>query len=907
MTASVIAEIGFKINTSQLAAANKELTDSANAVNRVGDEMKRLRAANDTTFNKMKTESTAVANSFKFVKAGVIAITAAFVAAAGSVGLFAVALGRTASELEQMNNDAVKLGITTEEFSQMAIMADNAGIAVSQLSQGMETLGSKAAEAAAKGSGKVFDTLEAIGVSAKELAALKPEQQMALLSDAIQGFNSSSQLTIAKKLGIVELLPLLKQGSDELKRMQEEASKFGITSAQVAVFDKLDNAFDTLANKAAFAGRALQEGMAPAATKVAGAFGKMFENDAQWKDFGRVLSEVVAPSLEAVAKAGVVVANNLNTISAVIKSVELAVTTVFKGMAFAATAFVLYFFSATKSIAEGAARWAASFRVIPEQFNDLLNGLKRTFSNIVKLATDTGTAIITGFKKGLSGEGISESIRQEFSKIDGTINGFDFSKSVQKSIELTNADKEKIAAGFQPGFGFGQTTDFLGDWAATDAADQKAALAEIKTLWNGIEIAKVQANDSAKDEQATNNLQQLEIATNKAVQAVKDYNSELANSKVILEQMKIAGQQVGATVDSVATAQTLATEALKLGVVYTDGIQANEQAILNTINEKINVERAINTELLKQQETRKNIAAAAEVENINRNAQIEAARARAAETKSDASVFDSGAFEAGPDKAVELEKIFVLQEEALARERDLRKQYAEEEIRDKELLEAEKARIDSVYNAQAAAMEEEQARQRKAIQQQEVSDRLNVATDLFGRLADVAKAGGKKMAIVAKAAALAQATISGATAVLKALELGPIYGPPAAAIMAGLVGAQIGIIAATPLAKGGVLDSPQIVGTVGGNPALAGEAGPEAVLPLARGKDGKLGVQMNGGGSGGNTYNFNTVVNGNNGNGQDSQQLAQQIANAQREMIRQELGEQQRSGNILNPSISKVF
>jgi len=51
----------------------------------------------------------------------------------------------------------------------------------------------------------------------------------------------------------------------------------------------------------------------------------------------------------------------------------------------------------------------------------------------------------------------------------------------------------------------------------------------------------------------------------------------------------------------------------------------------------------------------------------------------------------------------------------------------------------------------------------------------------------------------------------------------------------------------TPFAKGGVVASPTYFGTNGGL-GLMGEAGAEAVLPLARGADGRLGVAAGGGG-----------------------------------------------------------
>ena len=52
---------------------------------------------------------------------------------------------------------------------------------------------------------------------------------------------------------------------------------------------------------------------------------------------------------------------------------------------------------------------------------------------------------------------------------------------------------------------------------------------------------------------------------------------------------------------------------------------------------------------------------------------------------------------------------------------------------------------------------------------------------------------------------------------------------------------------ARPFAKGGVVDSPTFF-AAGGGANVAGEAGPEGILPLKRGGDGSLGVQVHGGG-----------------------------------------------------------
>jgi hypothetical protein len=62
----------------------------------------------------------------------------------------------------------------------------------------------------------------------------------------------------------------------------------------------------------------------------------------------------------------------------------------------------------------------------------------------------------------------------------------------------------------------------------------------------------------------------------------------------------------------------------------------------------------------------------------------------------------------------------------------------------------------------------------------------------------------------------------------------------------------------TPFASGGVVSSPSLFGMRGGL-GLMGEAGPEAIMPLKRGRDGKLGVASSGG-SVTNIYNVSAGV-----------------------------------------------
>lgn len=60
-----------------------------------------------------------------------------------------------------------------------------------------------------------------------------------------------------------------------------------------------------------------------------------------------------------------------------------------------------------------------------------------------------------------------------------------------------------------------------------------------------------------------------------------------------------------------------------------------------------------------------------------------------------------------------------------------------------------------------------------------------------------------------------------------------------------------------PFASGGVIGTPSYFPLVGGGVGLAGEAGPEAIMPLARGPDGRLGVR---GGDSGAATTVNVTI-----------------------------------------------
>lgn len=148
---------------------------------------------------------------------------------------------------------------------------------------------------------------------------------------------------------------------------------------------------------------------------------------------------------------------------------------------------------------------------------------------------------------------------------------------------------------------------------------------------------------------------------------------------------------------------------------------------------------------------------------------------------------------------------------------------------------------------------ETQLSQRASELRAEMQD-LNRLADAFGQKLVTSLAGavihGRKLSDVFRGLALSLAN----QALSMALKpLGQVLG----GLFANARGNVISAGRVTPFATGGVVNSPVLFPLRGGT-GLMGEAGPEAIMPLSRGRDGKLGVRMGGAAAAQVTINIST-------------------------------------------------
>jgi phage-related minor tail protein len=140
-------------------------------------------------------------------------------------------------------------------------------------------------------------------------------------------------------------------------------------------------------------------------------------------------------------------------------------------------------------------------------------------------------------------------------------------------------------------------------------------------------------------------------------------------------------------------------------------------------------------------------------------------------------------------------------------------------------------------------------------QQNNLASTANGFGSAMTRAFTQATAGGKQLDSVLQSLALRVSSL----AVSQAFK--PIANSLATGITGGLTGLFNGIFgtspafgsgAIKPFASGGVIGTPTYFPLSSGGLGLAGEAGPEAIVPLSRGSDGRLGIAMSGAGQAAN-------------------------------------------------------
>lgn len=156
--------------------------------------------------------------------------------AAAGTALFAVAKS-TADFGEEALKTSQRLGTTVEITTALQYAAHMADVPIGTLEKGLKTL-AQAAVQASSGSGDGAKLFTQLGLSATDATGkMKPLDQLFLeLQDRLNGTRSQAEFLDAgtKALGksFLEMVPLVRQGSDATKAAMEDAKRLGVVLGQ---------------------------------------------------------------------------------------------------------------------------------------------------------------------------------------------------------------------------------------------------------------------------------------------------------------------------------------------------------------------------------------------------------------------------------------------------------------------------------------------------------------------------------------------------------------------------------------------------------------------------------------------------------------------------------------------------
>ena len=180
---------------------------------------------------------------------------------------------KTSDELQKLSQTT---GISTEGLSRLRFAAEQSGTSLDTVVKAQRRLAANSVDAA-NGIGDARQAFTDLGIDVKALADLNPEAQFEVLADAIASVeNPTQRLAYAQDLlgrSGAELLPLLRGGSDGLRRLGEQAERTGNILSQRTADQaaRVNDTMNELRHTVAGLGQTIFEGLLPSLQSAADA------------------------------------------------------------------------------------------------------------------------------------------------------------------------------------------------------------------------------------------------------------------------------------------------------------------------------------------------------------------------------------------------------------------------------------------------------------------------------------------------------------------------------------------------------------------------------------------------------------------------------------------------------------
>lgn len=175
-------------------------------------------------------------------------------------------------ELRRM---AAQLGASVEGLSALQYAAGQSGVEIDDLKGAMEELNIRMGEAVQDGTGPLAESFKKLGLDAKELAKLKPEERFLKVAQAISQIqNEADRGFLADEIfggDAFKILPLLLQGEAGIQSLMDKARELGVVMSEedAAAADELSTSLNDLEQQTDALGRTVGVALLPMANDFA--------------------------------------------------------------------------------------------------------------------------------------------------------------------------------------------------------------------------------------------------------------------------------------------------------------------------------------------------------------------------------------------------------------------------------------------------------------------------------------------------------------------------------------------------------------------------------------------------------------------------------------------------------------
>lgn len=169
-------------------------------------------------------------------------------AAAGALTLMAFEASNTARELQGLADIA---GVNVEDFNNLASTFESFGIQSEGLASVLKDVTERIDDAVFNNAGEFIDVARQLNIELTELQKLKPEEQLELLIQKLNGQGLNRARSITDRLGgdeLIKLEALYRRNREEVEQLQERVNQldFSLTEEEIQSINEVRTEFDLL-------------------------------------------------------------------------------------------------------------------------------------------------------------------------------------------------------------------------------------------------------------------------------------------------------------------------------------------------------------------------------------------------------------------------------------------------------------------------------------------------------------------------------------------------------------------------------------------------------------------------------------------------------------------------------------